>query len=568
MCIVILTTAHPKYALIVLDNRDEYILRPTSRPHWWGPSNGTPTELKGKEGADKPGPVLSSRDLQRRERGTWFGVTRTGRFAVLTNYRETDATEPGHPPVHGLRSRGAMVTSWLCGDVASKRTGKNGSNADGGKDNLDGATDGGGAEKEEKEETTAQYVARMLGQDGRGLKGVGGFSLILGRLRRMRRPRRRTDVSSSGQPEDGKAAAVGINRGSGGECDGECDGDGQDVVIEKALEPLAVISNRHCAADEVPWICSERGAVYALSNTSYTHRPAHDNRSSTDGTASEPAAEEEEEEWPKIANGKRLVRSLVDIAVAESWDEERLLKGLFGVLDTDTLPRHTETDVSLDDYIHELKKTIFVPAIGGAAHREAMSRAQRGEWNPEDAMETDDMESGVSVLVATKQAATTSTDVGATTTTTISTATEATNTTVHHSSCVSAVVELRAEERPDPASGFSSPYMSGLASPVVPATPRRPLSPPLSSSSASNSVNVSSAMVAVSSASSSTRTSAATVGPNGFETGMYGTQRQTVLLVDWDGNVTYVERALWDEQGRPVPRGEGDAIFRFKIEGF
>ena len=53
---------------------------------------------------------------------------------------------------------------------------------------------------------------------------------------------------------------------------------------------------------------------------------------------------------------------------------------------------------------------------------------------------------------------------------------------------------------------------------------------------------------------------------SGFQTGMYGTQRQTVLLVHWDGNVTYYERALWDGNGNPIERGRGDVVFRFKIE--
>ncbi|KAG5918569.1 hypothetical protein E4U42_006802, partial [Claviceps africana] len=101
MCIVLITTAHPGYALIVLDNRDEFILRPTSRPHWWRHA------ATGRE-------VLSSRDLQRAERGAWMGITRDGLFAVLTNYREADGHDAGHP-VHGIRSRGGMVTAWLGG---------------------------------------------------------------------------------------------------------------------------------------------------------------------------------------------------------------------------------------------------------------------------------------------------------------------------------------------------------------------------------------------------------------------------------------------------------------------
>ncbi|KAG7115970.1 hypothetical protein HYQ44_007123 [Verticillium longisporum] len=101
MCIVLLTTAHPSYALIVIDNRDEFILRPTSRPHWWSHPAG-PT-------------VLSPRDLQRAEKGTWLGLTSTGALAVLTNYREDGPPDAAHP-IHAQRSRGGMVTAWLGAD--------------------------------------------------------------------------------------------------------------------------------------------------------------------------------------------------------------------------------------------------------------------------------------------------------------------------------------------------------------------------------------------------------------------------------------------------------------------
>jgi uncharacterized protein with NRDE domain len=134
MCIVIVTTSHPDYALIVIDNRDEFILRPTSRPHWWSHKNGR-TE------------VLSSRDLQRPEKGTWLGITKEGLFAVLTNYRETDAANISHP-VHGTRSRGGMVTAWLGSDV---------------------------------QESAEESVHRMI-KDG-GCKGVGGFSMLCGKLK-------------------------------------------------------------------------------------------------------------------------------------------------------------------------------------------------------------------------------------------------------------------------------------------------------------------------------------------------------------------------------------------------
>src|SRR5271156_1289624 len=121
MCIVLVTTAHPSYALIIIDNRDEFILRPTSRPHWW---------------TSRHQEILSARDLQRAEQGTWLGITKTGKFAVLTNFRETDTHSAKHP-VQGERSRGSMVTAWLMGP---------------------------------EHETTTDFVHRLL--DGEGVKSV------------------------------------------------------------------------------------------------------------------------------------------------------------------------------------------------------------------------------------------------------------------------------------------------------------------------------------------------------------------------------------------------------------
>ena len=53
--------------------------------------------------------------------------------------------------------------------------------------------------------------------------------------------------------------------------------------------------------------------------------------------------------------------------------------------------------------------------------------------------------------------------------------------------------------------------------------------------------------------------------PGYFMKGAYGTQRQTILLCDWDGNVTYTERALWDAHGNLIERGKGDVVHRFKV---
>lgn len=46
----------------------------------------------------------------------------------------------------------------------------------------------------------------------------------------------------------------------------------------------------------------------------------------------------------------------------------------------------------------------------------------------------------------------------------------------------------------------------------------------------------------------------------------YGTRTQTVILVDYDGCVTFVERNLWYEDGSPVPLENRDQEFTFLIQ--
>jgi uncharacterized protein with NRDE domain len=96
VCLILFAyKVHPKYKLIVAANRDEFLNRPTAPAHFWD---------------DEPH-ILAGRDLEKM--GTWMGVTKSGRFAALTNYRD-----PGENTV-GKRSRGELVTDFLkCQDTA------------------------------------------------------------------------------------------------------------------------------------------------------------------------------------------------------------------------------------------------------------------------------------------------------------------------------------------------------------------------------------------------------------------------------------------------------------------
>lgn len=50
--------------------------------------------------------------------------------------------------------------------------------------------------------------------------------------------------------------------------------------------------------------------------------------------------------------------------------------------------------------------------------------------------------------------------------------------------------------------------------------------------------------------------------------GQYGTQKQTVVIVDVDGKATFVERTLVDHDQESVPSGQRDRRFDFQIDGW
>ncbi len=93
MCLIVFAwRQHPDFPLIVAANRDEFYERPTLAADFW---------------ADHP-EVLGGRDLK--EMGTWLGITRKGRFAALTNYRDPLHVRADAP------SRGWLVRDFLTGE--------------------------------------------------------------------------------------------------------------------------------------------------------------------------------------------------------------------------------------------------------------------------------------------------------------------------------------------------------------------------------------------------------------------------------------------------------------------
>ena len=94
MCLIAFCyRTEPSFRLTLLANRDEFYERETLPAAWWD---------------DQP-KLLAGRDL--RGGGSWLGVTRDGRFAALTNYRDPRQQRPDAP------SRGALVADFLAGTM-------------------------------------------------------------------------------------------------------------------------------------------------------------------------------------------------------------------------------------------------------------------------------------------------------------------------------------------------------------------------------------------------------------------------------------------------------------------
>lgn len=93
MCLILFAfQAHPELPLVVAANRDESYARPATAARFW---------------ADHPH-IYGGRDLEMG--GAWMGLTTSGRFAAVTNFRD------GYPKGLAPRSRGELVGGYLAGN--------------------------------------------------------------------------------------------------------------------------------------------------------------------------------------------------------------------------------------------------------------------------------------------------------------------------------------------------------------------------------------------------------------------------------------------------------------------
>lgn len=90
MCLILFSyNCHPVHRLVLLANRDEFYDRPTANAHYW---EEDPTILGGK-------------DLK--HGGTWLGITKSGKIAAITNFRDPSNRKEDAP------SRGFLVSDFL-----------------------------------------------------------------------------------------------------------------------------------------------------------------------------------------------------------------------------------------------------------------------------------------------------------------------------------------------------------------------------------------------------------------------------------------------------------------------
>jgi uncharacterized protein with NRDE domain len=98
MCLIVLAwEEHPDYKLILAANRDEFYEREALPAHFW---------------EDNP-QLLAGRDLK--SGGTWMGVTKQGKWAAVTNYRDIRNLKEIAP------SRGNLTTGYLKSSLSPKQ---------------------------------------------------------------------------------------------------------------------------------------------------------------------------------------------------------------------------------------------------------------------------------------------------------------------------------------------------------------------------------------------------------------------------------------------------------------
>ncbi len=104
MCLILIAwQSHPDFPLVIAANRDEFYARRTRAAAWWGQAVS----------------LLGGRDEE--AGGTWLGINRRGRVAMLTNVRAPHERN-AHAPSRGLLVLSALQSAGPLGDWFTEST--------------------------------------------------------------------------------------------------------------------------------------------------------------------------------------------------------------------------------------------------------------------------------------------------------------------------------------------------------------------------------------------------------------------------------------------------------------
>lgn len=340
MCIAIVTGKHPLYSTVVVSNRDEYFERPTAR-------------------VAEEGGVIRPRDLAREEHGTWIGVTRGGKLAVLVNYREKGdgigAVSRGRIPVDYLESRkgprewvagvgemeGVGGFTLLFGDLGGRKAAKGSGRVlqVSGEENVgfgDNGRSGGGslcsrAVEAVKEAKDSKWPRVGQDHDANTLPqyGNGCFRLCA----------KKEPATNSNEKED-KSTYKEFGSACNTEEKENRGADVSDANGANDSENLYVISNKHPGLLPFATLATRHSHTLALSNSRAIYP------------------------WPKVAVAEQMMEDLIARDVGGGFaSEDDFFKAALDLMNTQDPALHA--GMSLDAAFEDIPQSIFVPELEG-----------------------------------------------------------------------------------------------------------------------------------------------------------------------------------------------------------